>query len=168
MDQLDLGIRGATKQSWAGANPRDLLKKLIEEHSGADRPALFRMFIDRLNEEPDADDYKQTIIEYWFANNYHSLVGAAVAPPAEKRSIETTTATTMVRERVREKIREGAQIVLLDMVLPNGKALKDCTGRECRELAPRIGEWLERVAKKVRANELVGDRLSEEQVKALY
>jgi hypothetical protein len=53
---------------------------------------------------------------------------------------------------------------LLNWMMPNGKKLGDCTGRECR----KAGGWLTRVAAKVPPRKLVRDVLSDAQLQKLY
>ena len=52
---------------------------------------------------------------------------------------------------------------LLSMVMPNGKELRDCTGRDCK----RMGGWFARIAKRVKPTQKVGNALSEEQIQDL-
>lgn len=171
MTFIDTGVRGATGQSWRADNPRDLLKRVIDEHPGADRPALFRLFVEKLKDEDDSG-YMETIIEYWFTNNYHSLVVArSGADPAERRSAAAAERERWIAgttEKLREKIAEEAAIVLLDMTMPNGKTLAECTGQECADLSRRLGSWLHKVARRVKPDETVGAVLTENDLRALY
>ena len=50
------------------------------------------------------------------------------------------------------------------MIMPNGKPLRECTGKDCA----KAGGWLSKLAKKVKPNQKVGDVLSEAQVKRLF
>lgn len=162
------GVRGAKVQTWKATNPRQLLKRIIEENPGSDRVALLHIFRDTMWREDEAEDYVDVIVEYWFANNYHSLVGPQ--PVADRVGTRRRTADMAERisERLTAKIAEEAKIALLEMVLPNGKQLRQCSGAECKAMAPRIGGWLSRVAGKVGSKKLVGDVLTEESVRELY
>ena len=73
-----------------------------------------------------------------------------------------------VKAKVRAKIVEKAQMILLDMKLPNGKALRDCTGADCAKLGPAMGEWLSNISGEVKPRQKVGDVLSEERVRELF
>jgi hypothetical protein len=123
------------------------------------------MFNEALQE--DGEDYIETIIEYWFANNYHSLVVPRLAVQDERRAAYNG-AVENIREQLKKRINEGAAIVLLNMTMPNGKRLADCTGSECIVLRRDIGGWLGRVARRVKPDETVGATLSEQQLQALY
>lgn len=179
MTFTDTGVRGATGQSWRGANPRDLLKRVIDDNPTADRVALFRVFVEKLNEEDDGD-YMQTIIEYWFANNYHSLIAARLTAGERSRSAEAADAERSeasaqreewiagTTEKLREKIAEEATVALLDLMMPNGKLLAACTGQECVTLGRQMGSWLRKVGHRLKSDETVGAVLTESDLRALY
>ena len=61
-----------------------------------------------------------------------------------------------------ERVREAA-VKLLDLSMPNGKPLRDCTGSDCK----KFGGWLGKIAAKVGARQKVGSVLSEAQVRKL-
>lgn len=158
MTQLDTGTYGAKVQSWRRANPRDLLKRLIDESPKAGKESLFKTFRDQLR-GTDGEEFLDSVIEYWFANNYHSLTERTAPDRAAKRAT-----VDEIKGKVKARIQQEAKIILLDMVLPNGKPLRDCTGKECA----KAGGWLTKVAGKVKPNELVGAVLSEAQVRKLH
>ena len=56
-----------------------------------------------------------------------------------------------------------ARIVLMDMILPNGLALSECTGPDCRA----AGGWLVKVADLV-GDSKVGDVLDEAKLRSIY
>lgn len=148
--QLETGTYGAKVQSWRRANPRDVLKALVESNPGADEGALLKMLRDRL-EEDDGRDYLDSIVEYWFINNYNSLVPRS---PARRINVES----------VKAGIKKSAvKMVLMDLVMPNGRTLRDCTGGECAA----FGGWYERIGAKVEAGQKVGEALSEKELHEL-
>lgn len=154
-----VGIYGAKVQSWRAANPRDLLKRLIDENPGSDRAGLLSLLRGQLKGD-DAQDYLDSIIEYWFSNNYHSLVGpAALTPETVRRE------SAKLDERVKQAIKTAAvRMVLMDLVLPNGKELRDCNAKDCK----KAGGWLAKVASKLKPGQLVGQALSEKELRSLY
>jgi len=168
MEEMNIGTIGAKRQSWRGNNPRDLLKSVLDENPGADRPAIFALFRERLREDNEAEEYVDTIIEYWLANNYYSLVGPQRSVQTITRVRAVTQSAEEIRTRVAKKIKDSANIVLLEMMMPNGKPLRDCTGKECRDLSVRVGDWLSQVGKRVKARQTVGDALSEADLQAIY
>ncbi len=69
-------------------------------------------------------------------------------------------------EKQRVMVREVKQTIarnFLTMVMPNGKELRDCTGRDCS----RMGGWFTRIAEHVKPSQKVGNALTEEQVQKL-
>lgn len=167
MTMIDTGTYGAKVQSWRKANPRQLLRETIEAHPKMSKERCFAKFLDALNNHDDADALKEGIIEYWFSNNYHSLIET---PPAvmEQRERQKQSLTGKIKAQVKERIQEEAALMLLDLTLPNGKALRDCTGGECAALGKKMGSWLGKLAKAVKADQLVGEVLTEDQVRAYY
>lgn len=164
---LDTGTYGAKVQSWKKENPRDLLKQLIEENPSMDKPAL----LSALREELLAEDhigYLYAVIEYWFSNNYHSLVEARAAPKSrvsqKAAKVARQAKVAAIKEKVQERIHEEAKIILLDMILPTGKALRDSTGDDCA----RAGGWFARIAEQVNPDQTVGAVMSEDQLRDLW
>jgi hypothetical protein len=166
--QLSTGIRGATRQSW-NHSPRELLREILDAHPGSDRKGIFRLFRDRLDAD-DGQEYIETIVEYWFANNYYSLIGNKPAPQAKRREVaaQVEQATEVIAGRVRAKIKEQAKIMLLKMKLPNGKPLSECTGSECVQMGSRIGGWLAEIGRRVKPNQKVGEVMTEADLRAIY
>lgn len=154
MTHVDVGITGAKRQSFEHNNPRDLLVRVIEQKQGASEAALLRAFIDAVR---DDDDYLEPIIGYWFANNYRSLVPIRRMSP-KKRTVEAKHRATAV-----ETIKQRVVAISLDFIMPSGKALRDCTGKECAT----AGGWLAKIAKRVKPSEKVGAVLSDTQLKTL-
>ena len=54
--------------------------------------------------------------------------------------------------------------MLLDMILPTGRSLRESSGEDCE----RAGGWLSQVAKKIQPGQIVGDVMTEEQVRRLW
>ena len=157
---LHTGVTGAKRQSWQQGNPRELLRRLMEDHKNWDRTRLLREFREQLDKSPNS--YLETIVEYWFANNYNSLID-----PREPDRIRDKVAVTKIRTKIEEHVETKAQLILLDLMMPNGKLLRDCTGQECRSLARSVGAWLARIAKRVKLRETVGTTLTENEVREL-
>jgi hypothetical protein len=161
---LDTGTYGAKVQSWKSANPRDLLRQIMEENRGADKPALLARTRERLLAN-DAIDHLEAVIEYWFANNYHSLVERPTPVRREVRKIKAAKAVETIKAKVKTRILEEAQAMLLDIVtLPNGKSLRDSTGKDCA----KAGGWLTKIAEKIGAKQRVGAALTEEEVRSIF
>lgn len=158
MTHLDTGTLGAKVQSWRKDNPRSLLKRMMEESPRASKEKILREFSDYVRSEAGVD-YLDTIIEYWFSNNWHSLAEKPESLLA--RIAERKTKTESLKETIKKR---AVQMVLLDLTMPNGKALRYCTGRDCA----KAGGWFTRIAKKIGAAGVVGKVLSEADVKSLF
>lgn len=151
------GIYGAKRQTWKRASPRDLLKRLMDENGRASEQAIQRKFTVAVR---DDEDYIDAIIEYWFANNYRSLVHKQPQVTQAARAEHAALA-----EVIKEKIKvAAARMVLLDMVLPNGKPLRDSTGKDCA----KAGGWLSKIAAEIKPTQKVGEALSEAEVQKLF
>jgi hypothetical protein len=165
MEPLETAVRGAKIQSFRKSSPRDVLRRIISEEPDASKSQLLTMCRDEILKD---EDMVESVIEYWFSNNYHSLIGPTARPTSfssrQLRESRIETAKTAIVERIEER----AQMILLDMIMPNGKALKECSGKECASLGKRISPWLARISKAVPPSKLVGDVLSEERVRQIY
>lgn len=133
------GVTGAKVTSWSHDNPRSLLLELVRDLPHADAETLARHLRDRVL---DDDRYLLPIVRYFVRNNMRSLQDRR--PRGQSRALV---------EQAKTKISAR----LLDMVMPNGKALRDCTGADVR----RFGAGFSSIAKKVKPRQLVGQALTE-------
>jgi hypothetical protein len=164
------GVYGAKVQSWAEHNPRELLKKVADANPGASQDGLLAILTKEAKAKKNGD-YLDAMIAYWFANNYHAMMQARpmAAPRERAAALETRRAQreTVVKqgtEALREHIKREAQIILLDMVTPNGRALRDCTAEDCRA----YGGWFLGVAAATPSNCTVGQALDEQRLQEIY
>jgi hypothetical protein len=160
MTSLDLGVIGAKRQSWK-TNPQELLRRIMEQNPTASRSDIFNEFKTALDKRPAC---LEGVIEYWFSNYFRRLDGVN---PKERDRLRDKEKDRL-GSALDGKLKEYAGIVLLEMLMPNGKKLRDCTGAECKELSSKIGAWLLRVSKQVKPDALVGDVLTEKQVRTLF
>jgi predicted sugar kinase len=120
--------------------------------------------------EVENDAHLDIVIMSWFGPTYSRLTSPKrdarkEAEARDLRKAEIRARVDAVKATAQERM---AKIVLLNMVLPHGKAVKDSTGRECAQLGPKVGEWLSRVAGELRPNQVVGKVLSEDRLQELY
>lgn len=162
MSHQDQGTYGSKRQSWSSANPRERLQKIMTRYPFESYEEIERRFFDDVIDEPALIE---VIIKYWCANNYHSLK-AAKRTPRDAAATKAPTAATVeqIKENLKARIREEAQIMLLDMALPNGKTLRDSTFGYCT----RLGGGLSRIGAKGKPGQIVGKHLSETEVRKLY
>jgi hypothetical protein len=149
---LDTGVYGAKVQSWRKSNPREMLKGIIDE-IGSNKKAVFAALCERLNIVTDEDSHLVVIVEYWFANNYHSLI----APPVSDMAAARVAKAERIKQGAEALKARAVRMVLMDMVLDNGKTLGKCTKKD---LANTQG-WLGRVAAKLKPGQMVESVWSE-------
>jgi hypothetical protein len=155
---FNTGTYGAKRQSYSKASPRDLLKRLMGEHVGVAEHDLMKMFMELVR---DDHDYLDAIVEYWFANNYRSTVRRPTAPISPKTSAAHAARVDKIKAAIKVK---ATRMVLLEMILPNGKTLAASTGRDCS----KAGGWLAKIAKSIKPADVVGVVLSEAEVSKLF
>lgn len=148
----DLGRKGAKRSSWAKVHYRDLALKICRDHPEAEVEDLAEWFLEELQSQPE---FLQSIAIYIMANVRASL-GIARARPRDTGAME--------RDMIKGIAAKAATIVLMTMTMPNGKMLAKSNGTECI----KAGGWLTRVGKKVGPAGIVGDRLTEEDLQALF
>jgi len=153
----------------AQANPINLLKEVVAANPRATTDEVYEEFKERIL-EVENDAHLDIILMSWFGPVYSKLTAPKVDVRAHERQLAQRRAEReAAKEAMKDKIKANmAKIVLLDMVLPHGKAVKDSTGRECAQLGPKVGEWLSRVAGEMRPTQVVGKVLSEDRLQELY
>jgi hypothetical protein len=146
----NIGTLGQTRSTWRDDNHlRGLLLRLVIENPQANREELEALYLDKA--ESNSTLVKEALRRS-FDNDYWQL-----QRPAKRRRPPTEAEITAVAEKLRV-------VVLLDLVLPNGKKLRECSGQECRQ----AGGWLTAVADRIGNRGIVGEKLSEAEVAALY
>lgn len=164
MSIMDTGTYGAKVQSWASANPRDLLKRIIDDNPGADEKTLLSILNGRLRGE-EGEALLDSVVEYWFANNYRSIIHQPRRSPAHTAAavLERAQLTEVIKEKVKHRIHREANLILMDLVLPNGKQLRDATFADCIA----AGGFFSKVGQHGKPNQIVGKVFTEEQLRCL-
>jgi hypothetical protein len=159
MTFIEQGTTGAYRQTWRKGNPRSLLETIITKNPRADERRLHELF---WREIEDDKELLRACIEYWLDNNYHSLKREMSGLPksTSKPAQVTVDAVSKTKAQIKKQIVHEARIMLLDLVMPNNKLLRNCTGRDCI----KIGGWLGQLGKKVPATKTVAETLSEKEV----
>lgn len=150
------GVYGAKRQSWYEKNPRELLHRVMRENPRGSEKEVFEGFCDHVENDPG---YWGAIIEYWFANNYRLFYVSEIAA----NSVAISRRETKQRARdvvAREKaiIKDRLRAALMDLVLSNGKKLREATFGDCE----REGGWLLAISKRGKRGEIVGKKLTED------
>ena len=140
---------GATLLARASdVNPRKLVLTLIEDHPNKAKEALF----ERFREVVESDDDLRRAVEWYFFNNVFEQAAKKKRNGCKDRSRIEEAAKAIVR-----------QIVMLDLMMPNGKPMRDCTGSEMAQFGTRF----KRIAEQVGRVRLVGEVLDEANVRRI-
>jgi hypothetical protein len=161
---VDTGTYAAKRATWRKINPREHLNKIVEDNPTGPETRWRELFHEFLETEPDASG---AVVEYWLDNNIRSLLGKEASRKRTKRKTdesETRTEAENLRRKIRDKVAREAQIIVLDLLMPNGKPLGQCTGADCG----RFGGWLSALAKTVPPRKKVADVLSEGEARKLW
>lgn len=163
MTHIDPGTLGAKRMSWRHG-PRELLKHIIDDLGTADRERLLAAFTEQMF-LPGNRPALESAIEYFFTNNLNSLLEhSGLASSRTLARARTRERTEQVSKDIVRQLTAVAGHMLLDLVLPHGKPLKETTGSEC--LA--IGGWLSHIGAKMKSDDLVGAVFSEEQLRNIF
>jgi len=146
----------------AEKNPMSILYRFVSSHPTADVGWLFRKWRTAIIADEDLHD---AVLRHTFTN----LLSSIDKPRQQERrraeniqrSEQIAAAATRTTERVIKRVTE---IVLMDLLLPNGKTLRDATFKECAQ----AGGFFHLVAKKGRPLQIVGKTLTEDDLKTLY
>lgn len=139
------GVRGQTRSTWRDeSHLRGLLLKLIRQHPDATRDGLEDLFLGKakgpsFHAKPAHEALIDEALRRAFDNDFNEIHKAyrRRRKPVRFSDEEATAAEHGL-----------ATVVLLDLVMPNGKKLRDCTGDEAGE----AGGWLLKVKERVGAS----------------
>lgn len=136
-------------------NPRDLVLETIKKGPSLTRKERFEDFRGLLKE--NNEEYQRAVDWYFFVNmhDYFTTNRSRPADPVERAEARQRQSETV--ERIK------AQIILLDLTMPNGRLLGDCTGADLMTMNSRFKKLADRVGKA----KIVRDVLTEDQVKEI-
>src|SRR5215510_701113 len=138
--------KGATRISWEHDSARYLLAKIMEELPDGDVDSWTKELLERAAEE----GCERSIYLYFTVNHAAALMRGRHPRPSK-----------LSREQMKAKMRTR----LLDVLMPNGKPLRDCTGEECKRFGAvqeNNGRWLQRLGEQV-GERHVGEVFNEKQ-----
>ena len=138
-------------------NMRVIVERLQLEHPGAGENGLVDLLVERLQHD-------RVLLE---AAARYVIETAAPARPGFDARLQLRTPSPEHKAREKAEVRTAAaavaaQVVLLALVMPNGRPMRSCTGEEMS----KFGKAYERIAERAGDN-LVGDVLTEAEVRAL-
>jgi hypothetical protein len=165
MSVIYLGTYGVKRQSIRKGNPRNFIANLLQKSP--------RISDEELREKVKAavlknEDYLDAVVEYWVAGERRNLTRPPrPSRPAHQEPEQREEAAAKVAE-YRAQVEQIAkprivQFVLLEMVMPNGKTLAECSFKEVAGFGAKFAA----LAKGGKPNEKVGT-LSETEVRKLF
>jgi len=156
------GTQGAKRARWRELNPWKFMREVAEDFPDADREELWPIFWNELSKQHAGLEgtYFEAIARYFFDNAFNALKGPVMSGRGGyKRSGRKTPS-----ENITEEMVESRALMLLNLTMPNGKHLGDCTGPECR----RFGGWFRELAKCVPKGKTVSQALTETKARRLW
>lgn len=165
MLEINTGTYGAKRASWRDFNPRNVLQHIIDENPDGPESRWRDLFWQYCQDHPD--DCMQAVAQYFCDNAIRYILDGRNDQRRQAASADTEAVAatkTRMKSRVRDHVVREAQILLLDLTMPNGKKLAQCTGKECQD----FGSWYAVLATKVGPKKKVGDVLSEGEVRKAW
>jgi hypothetical protein len=151
-DVLDIqtsipGVKGHTRSTWRDTTHlRGVLLKLVTQHPDASRDELEAMYLAKVRKV-------SALVDEALRRAFDNDLSGIQRLLGKRRQPASQNVVAAAAERL-------ATVVLLDLMMPNGKRLRDSTGKECRQ----TGGWLIKVADRVGDRGVVGAKLSEAEV----
>jgi len=161
MTYIDQGKTGAKRATWRDVNPRELLQRIINENPGDDEAAWREMFWAAVQRD---QLYLYAVCSYWLDNNIRSITKRDYPSQVRLPLKERESQIEQVKQNIVRRVEQEAKLLLLGMMTPCGKILRECTGAECG----RMGGWYSRLASVVAPKRKVGATLSEGQLQDLW
>lgn len=154
---------GTSKRPPKKSDPDAVLIEVIKENPKAPQRKHVDIFIGRIQEEEYEDEHRE-VLRLWCSLDYNKCYRMA-NPPSEAERQAATEKRRAERERLQAEIDAKAmeRLLLMEIKMPNGKLLRDCTFGECRTIG---GQFLE-LSDRGEPNEIVGQKLTEEQVREI-
>jgi hypothetical protein len=148
--QPNLGIKGATYQSWHVDAIRVIFREIQEEHPKADDKRLVKILTERLMTDNDTAKAAAEYIVKNMMNVQRSYQSQSTPEQQAKRNAEISAA-----------VKIGVnKILLLNYPMPNGQRLRHCSGTYIAKLG---GAWT-RVGKKA-GTKLIGEVFDEDSLR---
>jgi acetyl-CoA carboxylase beta subunit len=141
------------------ANPDDVLREIMEENPQATERTTWPLFRTEMLKD---QELIEACLRWYHTNARRRLESLMEEKPKAERSVtaeEEKEAKVVKGLAATEKVKAVKKAFILDHVMPNGEALRDCTFR----YVAKIGGAFSRIANMGKPNQLVGDVLSNKQ-----
>jgi hypothetical protein len=144
-------------------NPSVLLISIIRQVGGNYKhESQHKVAFKRLLADPGYEEFRDAVIDEWLGIKYTTALGAAHPPTAAqlKQNLDSRKAQDAEQRRAIDALKAKIRGRILQLVMPNGKKLAECTGAECIE----FGGWYTAIGERVGAKNLVGKVLRERDI----
>jgi len=155
VENFNLGVYGAKRQTWTEGSPRNVLLKLKKKYPQHSTENLAELLADW------AQNHRKGLLAiciYWTQRNLISL------EKHQQTAEEKKQLNKLINKNAKKYKTQIRKVVLMDLIMPNGKLLRDCTGTQCI----RFGGWFTCIGKKVGGKSTVGSKLSETDLWKFY
>jgi len=156
--QINPGVRGHTRSTWRDeTHLRGVLLRLVAENPDEPREEIEALYLAKVEMVPKLveEALRRTFDVDW----------AQLQKPARLQKRLTTEEIEAKKTAVEAIVENIKTVVLLDLVQPNGKKLRDCSGADVRAFEKQMPSWFKAIAAKVKPDEIVGKVLSEDDVR---
>jgi hypothetical protein len=155
--EANLGMHGATHQSWHGDAIRVIVREIQEENPKANEKELVRLLGERISEDPHATKAAASYIIKNMVDAQRGYEERAKARAERNSPQERAKRTAAIAQAVQTGVNH---ILLLNFPQPNGKRTRHCTGTYIQKLG---GAW-ERAGKQA-GKKLLGDVFDEDSLR---
>jgi hypothetical protein len=145
----------------------EVMRRTIANHGTDSRKAAFDEFVAILRDKPTS---AIALAEYYFEREFPKWAvdssgnGSTVVVPPEVRAAERIVRKADVEQEAVRIARRVRNMVLMDLVLPTGKKLRESTFADCA----KAGGWFSEIAKHGKPNQAVDKKLTEDDLQNIW
>lgn len=173
--EVSKGTYGAKVHSFSHISPRaEIMKRVESGDYTLDDKGRDQCELDMFKEFGGEGDFWASVWSYYHANNWAACVRDVQSRAslkerislAEKNRREREKSLLQTKEEIHQKINDYL-IVTLDMTMPNGKRLADCTKDEVLKIGGFYSRIMKLIADKMKDDQKVCDVWSCNQLETL-
>lgn len=164
MNAVSQIVASAPRSRQERENPLSLLISLIKASPKTDQQKHMRKFRSLLL-SPGYEEFLDAVIDEWLRIKFTTAQKAASPPTVAELKARAAERKAMA-ERERAAVEAAKSLIgerIFNMVMPNGKALFDCTGAECIT----FGGYFTKIGNAVGPRKRVGSVMNAAQITAL-
>jgi hypothetical protein len=165
---IDIGTQGA-KRARLSSGPTNnldaLMLKIVTKHGADDREYAITQFKMAVNKHKAREELLATCLDYFATHALNRVVKETEVMRREVvqelrqarggASRKVVKAGETAQASLVAKVEQKAKLLLLEMAMPNGKELRDCTGGDLRDM--KLGRMFLALEKNLGADQRVGD-----------